>query len=180
MKKKITFALLIVFLLFNSLSNQVNADQPTADNIILEYDFSLQELTVSVVQCTQVLCQLSENYVSQIAIYKVSVPTDVFLEERNYTKPEQAWVMSDSFHVNGSEGDQLKVQVSTKDSDDAAWPVVTKYITISNSTHTVADSPGTLETPNTIPMKIITQIAAIGGIILIFVIGGFGGRIKRT
>ncbi|MHA1965294.1 MAG: hypothetical protein ACXACG_11450 [Candidatus Thorarchaeota archaeon] len=169
MKKRSIIALLMVCCFILAFANPVSAEQPTDDDVLLVYNFDLQELTVEVRQCKQILCQLSENYVSKIIVYKVAVPTDILLEERDYPKQNVTWGMSDTFQVDAIEGEQIKVQVAMKNLEDSPWPILNKTLTLGESAYTIPIPSTIPDVPFTIPTDTIIQLGLIGGTILIVV-----------
>lgn len=148
----------------------VRADQPTIGDVELTYNFETNELTVNVRQCTQVLCQLSENYVTQIVVYKVATPSDILVEERNYPKANYTWGMQDTFQVAAVEGEQLKVQVAMSDLEDMAWPILNKTILLSESTPTTSSPSTAPSAPAPIPLDTILLMGFVGGAILVVVV----------
>ncbi len=173
MKKRTIVAFLLVCSFFLTFASPVSAAQPTDEDLELVYDFTNQELTVLVIQCRQVVCQISENYVSLIDVYKVAFPFNILMESRNITKTVQTWGMTAVFDVEATEGEQLLVQVTLNEMDDTPWPVLSKYITsteITTPNLILTDLPTIPILPDQDPIETIILIGVIGGIILSVVV----------
>ena len=170
MKKKSFLALVMICCFVFALADPVRAEQPIADDVYLTYNFETHELTVNVRQCRQVLCQISENYVTQIVVYKVATPSNILVEERNYPKMNYTWGMQATFQVDAIEGEELEVQVAMNDLEDFEWPILNKTILLSESTPTTSTPYTVPSAPAQIPIDTILLMGFVGGTILVVVV----------
>ncbi len=139
-EKRITYsAMVILFALLVSSIYTIPVEATEPSDIVLEYDFNSQTLTVNV---SHYVANTKTHYIETIEIKN----NDISVLNRTYVNQTYDWGVYDSFPVSADAGDNLTVTATCKRGHLLTrWLIVTSTTT----TNTGTDTTSTTTTTNT-------------------------------
>ncbi|MHA1864290.1 MAG: hypothetical protein ACTSWA_11025 [Candidatus Thorarchaeota archaeon] len=168
-RRKLFLLGLFVTILFTNQPITVDAHTPAL--ITLEYDFDLQELTVTI---SHSVSDINTHYIYEIVVEKNSV---LFTTE-SYTSQSSTSGMSDTISVPAVDGDILSATAKCSISGQISGQVTVVDPTTTSSSTTTSTSTTTTDTSSTeLPIQMTTIILV--GIVVLGIVVVILGLIRR-